>query len=203
MNTPYALPHQYKPYRSLDITREGPNYVIINTISAFLFLIFLVIAVRVTPYFRPDYAGFEFGGFNVWQMLLVFAGMYLIMGVHEAIHALFFWLFSGKFPSYRIRRSVPRTEQPGVYYPRAAFVLVKISGLILISLLAFLVLPLIPLQFVIYYIFLLVGNAAYSAADVWLVAVVLKAPDTVRVEDKGTKVDLYLPEELIPPKAKA
>lgn len=120
----------------------------------------------------------------------------LSLVIHELVHGLFFWLFSGRRPGFGVRGLLLYAAAPeGVYFPRNQYLIVGIAPLLCLTLLGLLLIPIAPAALVPILLFFVWFNVAGSAGDVLVVIWLLSfSADTV-MEDSGTTTIVYGPGE--------
>lgn len=138
------------------------------------------------------------GGFSFSIPAPVFLGLLLstvlVVILHEAVHGLFFWLFTRRKPRFGFKIYYAyAASPPGVYLTRRAYFVVGASPLILLSLAGALLLPLVPLWALPTLYFFLVGNASGSIGDIMVLIWLLRLPAASLVEDHGDAMIAYSP----------
>ncbi len=119
-------------------------------------------------------------------------GMVVTIGLHELVHALFFWLHTRARPVIGLRRFYAFAAAPGWYLPRGHYVLVGLAPLVLLTLLGYLALLLAPPVAAMPLLFGIATNAAGSVGDIAVVLWLWRKPDSALVEDVGDAINLYL-----------
>ncbi len=133
-----ALPASYTLYGDFEPGKFA-KVRLIRTVAAILLAALLrFIFDRIFP-FRDPAAGIAWRSISVLQragllILLIYAWMFL----HECTHALFIWIFSGKWPQIKAARlwGIPvggYNASPGWYYPRNIFIIFVLAPLVLVS----------------------------------------------------------------------
>jgi hypothetical protein len=113
------------------------------------------------------------------------------MVLHEAIHGLFFWVFTRSRPVFGVKLLFAYAGAPDWYIPRNQYSIVGIAPLVMISLVGFLLIPLIPLSTAQILLFGMVMNAAGAVGDIYVCGRVLRLPPDVLVRDTGFVFDVY------------
>jgi len=160
-------------------------------VSGFIF-------VMVLAWLRPDETGSAVGldltsvG-SVLQVVLAFIALYALMIVlHEAIHGLFFWLYTRQRPQFAFKWSYAYAAAPTWYLPREEYLVTAISPFVGISALAVLLMAFAPPAWFLPILVVAAGNASGAIGDLWVVAWLLRQPPTCYAQDKGDAVTLYL-----------
>ncbi|MGB2909933.1 MAG: DUF3267 domain-containing protein [Anaerolineales bacterium] len=125
----------------------------------------------------------------------VIIALALVMFIHELVHSVFYWWFSGKCPTIGIHGLGIYVGAPSeVYFPRNQYLVVGIAPLVLLTLAGLLLVIIVPVVFVPILIFFVAFNAAGAAGDLLTVALLLSySPDTL-MQDNSSGVILYGPE---------
>jgi hypothetical protein len=127
----------------------------------------------------------------LWIISLAAATLIMIV-LHEAVHGIFFWLFSGRFPQFGFKGYYAYAAMPpGVYLQRDRYILTGIAPAVLLTLGGLAMLPVLPAWTLPTLLFFLAGNASGSVGDVLVVVWLLSKPPGVLIEDNGAVMVLY------------
>ena len=192
-----TLPQNYALYKELNHTRQSPAYFGINLLTALLFLFFFQMLSQVALAMREDFAGTAIGGLRGWAVLWVFLLAFVMMFLHEALHMVTFWAFTGVKPTFSVIGLMPRTIVPSLYLPKGTYLLIKATPLVLLTGAYLALLPYLPLSWLLYSLFFVAGNIAYSVSDVWAMLETSKAPRGALVEDVGEYVRIFADKQYI------
>ncbi|MBE0410710.1 MAG: DUF3267 domain-containing protein [Anaerolineales bacterium] len=124
----------------------------------------------------------------------VVIALVLVLILHELVHGLFYWWFSGKSPKFGFQGIFPYAAAPkGVYFFRNHFIIVGIAPLIFLTLIGLPLVLTVPAHLVPILVFFITLNASGSAGDALMVMLFLSySADTV-MEDKDSTVIIYGP----------
>ena len=132
---------------------------------------------------------------GILQVLLVVIGVTAAMIVlHEAVHGVFFWLFTRAVPKFAFKGAYAYAAAPDWYLPKYQYLVTALAPLVLLSLVGvglMLVVP--PGGFVVLLLFL-VTNASGAIGDLWVAGWLLRQPDACYANDHGDAVSLYVEE---------
>ena len=119
----------------------------------------------------------------------------LVMLIHELVHGMFYWRFTGKCPTFGIKGLCVYVAAPSeVYFPRNQYLVVGIAPLVLLTLVGLLLVIIVPVVVVPILILFVAFNAAGAAGDLLMAARLLSySPDTL-MQDNGSGVIVYGPE---------
>jgi fatty acid desaturase len=197
------LPEGYIRLETLDLMQDQERLrqmVVWGTVSLVVLLVlFWWLAARL----RPDalwILGFQGAGFFatggvlfLWLASLVVATLLMIV-LHEAVHGVFFWLFSGKIPLFGFKGFYAYAAlPPGVYLERDRYLLTGIAPLLVLTAAGLALVPFIPALTLPVLLFFLVGNASGSVGDVIVIGWLLSKPPEVLIEDNGAVMTVYGP----------
>jgi hypothetical protein len=164
-----------------------------------IFFLFWWAAVRLRPEAAPvltlQGVGFlEAAGVLLLWVLSLAAATLLMIVLHEAVHGLFFWLFSGRFPQFGFKGYYAFAAMPsGVYLERDRYILTGLAPVILLTLGGLALLPVLPAWTLPTLLFFLAGNASGSVGDVLVIGWLLSKPPEVLIEDNGAVMTVYGP----------
>jgi hypothetical protein len=118
----------------------------------------------------------------------------LVMLIHEVVHGLFYWQFSGKRPTVGIKWMFVYVAAPSdVYFPRNQFLIVGLAPLVLLTLVGLLLMLIVPVVLVSIVILFVALNAAGAAGDLLMVARLLSYSPNTLMQDVDTGVVVYGP----------
>lgn len=120
----------------------------------------------------------------------------LVLIVHELVHGLFYWWFSGKSPKFGFQGIFPYAAAPkGVYFYRNHFIVVGIAPLVLLTLVGLLLMIIVPASLVPILFFFVTFNAAGSAGDLLMLFWLLSYSPETFMEDNDAGLTVYGPEK--------
>ena len=124
----------------------------------------------------------------VLAALIITIGMLVI---HEAIHGLFFWLFTGSRPKFGIGPGYAFAAAPEWYLPRNLYFMIGVAPLILMTLAGLLILAVAPPTWFMSLLVFISFNISGSVGDLAVVIWLMKQPPTCLARDCGHFVTLY------------
>jgi hypothetical protein len=189
------LPDSYRRIWGLDLAQDRTTAVVLNLISLPLFAVAGWLFILVASVLRPDIISLDFIRKLSMRPLVLYLGFFgviaCIMVLHEAIHGLFFWVFTRSRPVFGIKLLFAYAGAPEWYIPRNQYSIVGMAPLVLISIAGFLVIPLTPLFVAQSLLFGMVMNAAGAIGDIYVCFKVLRLPSAVLIRDTGFVFDVY------------
>jgi len=116
----------------------------------------------------------------------------LMMLIHELVHGVFFWRFTGRRPTFGIKGLYVYAAAPSdIYFPRNQYLAVGIAPFVLLTLVGLTLMLIVPVVIVPILILFIAFNAAGAAGDLIMFAWLLSyPPDTLMVygPDKSWKL---------------
>lgn len=194
------LPENYHESGTLDITKDARLVVLLNAaglliVAASGWLFFQAIARQ-----RPEDSVRALQTISIhglWQLFL-FLGLVLVLTafhviLHEAVHGIFFWVFTRSRPHFAFRWAYAYAAAPGWFLPRNAFLVTTLAPLVLISLLGLALIPLLPASALPAAWYVLTMNAGGAAGDILVAIWIARQVPRSLIRDRGDAVTLYVP----------
>ncbi len=196
-----TLPETYTSIGTLDLSRDRRKLVQLNLIAIGLLLasgwLFGVLMSAIRPADSAQLA-FPISGLadalGILLLMLLVTGVMLVL--HEGLHGLFFWRYTGERPLFAMRLSYAFAAAPRWYIPKRKYLVVALAPLVGITLLALGAAFLVPAGWLRGLWMLLVLNTSGAVGDMAVVAWLLRQPESCLARDQGDAVTLYLPENL-------
>lgn len=205
-NTP--LPSGYSKYTTLEPSKS-PKFVI-GAVAAGILLLLVVgwLLVLFANALRPT----ALDGMRLRDLLSsTSAGLSLVIPpalfrnfalaliavtiLHELVHGLFYWLFSGHRPKFGFQGLFPYAAAPsGVYFARNQFLVVGLSPLVLLTAVGLLLMLIVPIGLVPLLLFFVAFNASGAAGDLIMVIQLMTFSSDTLMEDNDSGVSIYGPE---------
>jgi hypothetical protein len=195
------LPEEYGLAQILDLTKNVKLAIGLNLASLGLFLAFGVFFFWLFSLVRPGVV-FE-GAFlttNVFVsdsffvrflvIVLVYLGMIVL---HEAVHGLFFWLYTKDKPAFGFRGVYAYAGTPTWYLSKKPYLIVGLAPLVLISLVGFIVMIFVPSAWAFPILLFITLNASGAVGDIYAFFWILSKPSEVLVQDFGDRMKIYVP----------
>jgi len=115
-----------------------------------------------------------------------------MMLIHELVHGVFFWWFTGRFPTFGIKGLYVYAAAPSdIYFPRNQYLTVGIAPLVLLTLVGLMLMIIVPVVIVPILILFIAFNAAGAAGDLLMFAWLLSYPPDTLMQDNSTSVIVY------------
>jgi hypothetical protein len=182
----------------LDLIKDRKLLLILSVASLGLFLACWVGLAWLLRLLRPDFtasASFELnvpgsGGFLLSLLLLV--GVVLAMVVlHEAIHGVCFWLFTGGGVKFAFKGVYAYAAAPDWYVYKQPYMIVSLAPLVLITVLGLITLVWAPVNWVASLMLLIAMNASGAVGDLYVYFLLTNLSEDTLVQDFGEGMMLF------------
>ena len=200
MRSTKTLPPSYQSIGTLDITQNQRAFLWLNLIGLGLMFVFGWLFIEAIIWLRsPSLASglLEVSIHSIPEALIliveILALTVLYVTAHEAVHGLFFWLFTRSRPVFAFHWTYAYASAPGWYIPRLPFLVTTLAPLVVISLVGLFLFRVIPAAWLLPTWYILMMNAAGAVGDLWVAVWLLRQPETCLAQDKGNAVTLFLP----------
>lgn len=177
-----TLPDGYCPQARLDLSESRMVCIFLATSLLLFFPMAGYFFTQMTEWLRQD--GMTVA-MNLPVGLAMIAGVVIIVLLHEAVHGLFFWHFTGERPVIGMKGIYTYASAPDWFLPRNQLVVVAIAPLVVLSLAGLLLIPLVPAWLLAPLVLAVTVNAAAAVGDVLLLLWLLAQPASSLVKDAG------------------
>lgn len=138
---------------------------------------------------------------QVGQILLAIAGIVGIpfgtIVMHELVHGIAFAAFGGS-PRYGMKFTyllpIAYATAPGDRFSRNDFVVIGLAPLVMIDLIGLMILAIAPHFAWVGWVVVL--NTAGAIGDIWIVALLLRSPPSIQIEDREDGIAIYAPKTI-------
>jgi hypothetical protein len=196
-----TLPANYQKIGTLDVSQNERLLLQLNLVGLLIMGIAGWLIFRFAAWLRPSDLAVAL---NRLQARTPLAAAVLIAAVvilfifhiivHEAIHGVFFWLFTRSRPRFAFRWAYAYAAAPEWYIPRNPFFITTLSPFVLITLAGLLLIALAPPAWVLPTWFVVSMNAGGAVGDLAVGGWLLRLPPTCLAQDRGDAVTLFLPQ---------
>ncbi|MEU4621904.1 DUF3267 domain-containing protein [Actinoplanes sp. NPDC023801] len=118
---------------------------------------------------------------------------FVVLVLHEAVHGLAFWLYTGTRPEFGYRGWYAYAAAPGWYLGRNQYLVVGLAPLVGISVTAIVLVPALPAPLAIVVLFGAALNAASATGDLYLCARIITTPAAAVIEDRHDGITWLVP----------
>jgi len=191
------LPADAKEIGQLDFNENRGMGMILNLVGVGLLFGVGWLLSRSLSYLRPAYLSSEniliiTGMREFWRglLLLVFS-LGLMIVLNEGIRGILLWIVTRQRPKLGFHGFYTYTAAPGWYLPRNTAVAIRLTPLVLITLVGIALIPFVPLNLVPGVLLLVSLNIASAVGDGVTVWWLLRKPRGALVQDDGERVRVY------------
>ncbi|HEX9013998.1 MAG TPA: DUF3267 domain-containing protein, partial [Anaerolineaceae bacterium] len=165
------LPEGYTAAGTLDLKQNLNVLLLLNLVGAGLLVLSGWLMIRAAFWLRPAGAGQgitlqvsdPIGGLKLALAALAILAVMLVL--HEAIHGLFFWIFTRARPVFGAGPGYAYAAAPGWYLPRDQYLMVGLAPLVVITLLGLAALAWVSPGWVMTVIAFVAFNASGAVGD--------------------------------------
>lgn len=194
-----TLPPGYRSIGTLDIRRDLRLLLGLNLLGAVLLVGAGWLFLRALFWLRPLDASAALrleitslgAALLASGILLVILALMLVL--HEAIHGLFFRLFTGDRPVFAFHWAYAYAAAPDWFIPRRQYAVIGLAPLVFITLGGLAAMLIVPAWLLLPLYILLTFNAGGAVGDLWMIGWLLRQPTTCLANDRGDALTLYLP----------
>ena len=196
-----TLPNHYHTIGSLDVSQDQRLLFILNLVGLFVMVIAGWLFFRYAAWLRPaDLARAlqplqDRSLIGVVSLVAAILALFIFhIVVHEAVHGLFFWVFTHSRPRFAFRWAYAYAAAPDWFIPRDLFLITTLAPFVLITLAGLLLIAFAPPAWLLPTWFVITMNAGGAVGDLAVAAWLLRQPPTCLAQDRGDAVTLFLPE---------
>ena len=183
------LPADYTPLFSIDLQRQKKTAVLVYIISAAIAVLLVTLGILAVPEakFFDLSAGY---GVYFLRLLVMLAGLFVYIILHELVHGVFMRLFSKMRVKYGFT-SLYAYAGSDAYFDKSSYIIIALApvvvwGAVLAALCA--ILP--PAWFWTVYI-IQINNFAGAAGDFYVTARFARLPRDILVRDTGVSMTVF------------
>ena len=195
MKSTKHLPEGYFIWKRIDI-KNDPRLMIRLTVASLILaplfgLIFCLIGVWLHPQINSLKVLFSSNISPLGWLIGVIAANVLFIIAHEGIHGFFFWTATHQIPRFGFGGSYAFAAAPDWYIPGRIYFWIGASPLVVISLVGVFAIPVIPFNFLLFWILGLLINAAGSVGDIYVLYVLLRQIGNIMICNLGDLITIY------------
>jgi hypothetical protein len=195
MHSVKALPSDAEEISRIDFKQDRKLLINLNLIGLLVFVFsgwfFWFLASRLAT---AQSAGFtlKIGPLEIVVGLVsVLLVMVVVVTIHEVIHGVFFWIFTGSRPVFAFKGLYAYAAAPGWYIPRWPFLIVGAAPLVFISLIGVALMPYVSFVAVLFLVAALTLNAGGSIGDMYCIGWLLSIRGNLLIQDYGDGIVVY------------
>ena len=196
-----TLPVGYRKIGTLDVSKNEKLLLLLNVMGLVGMVFSGWLFLKIIFWLRPDdtAGAFRFEMHAFFETVLVIAVILALLAfhiiLHEAIHGVFFWLFTRSRPRFAFRWTYAYAAAPDWFIYRNPFLITTLAPLVLISLGGLVVFAVAPPAWLLPTWFVVIMNAGGAVGDLMVAGWLLRQPPGCLAQDCGDAVTLYVPEK--------
>ena len=185
------LPAHYRMVGSIQLKENKKLFILINVFSILISVALFFVGTAIVPlkvffYVDREHYWLRYG------VMLVGAIAYIVL--HEAVHGIFMRLWGcGIKPTFGFG-GVYAWAGSRAYFNRRCYLIIGLAPVVIWGVVLLIVGFLVPHAWFWVIYFIQIVNVSGAAGDFYVTARLMKAPDTLLVQDDGVSMRLYLPE---------
>ncbi len=201
MKPTQSLPNSYRSIGTFDVRNNSQTMVRLNILGFVLFAVSAWFFAVVLNVLRPEEAknglavSFSNLGGILQSVLAVILATGAMIVLHEAVHGIFFWLFTRSIPKFAFKGLYAYAAAPQWYLPKRSYLVVALAPLVVLSLAGMALMLVVPSSWFIILLLFLVINASGAIGDLWVTAWLVRQPNTCYANDLGDAVTLYVQDQ--------
>ena len=125
-----------------------------------------------------------------FQKILFVALLMLVTIIHEFVHGIFFYLFTGEKPLIGFKSIYLFAGSPNWYIKKKYYIVIALSPIILITIFGIATLSIIPTSISYLVVISITINAAGSVGDIWISIKLLNKPPESYIIDNGIALSI-------------
>lgn len=186
-----ALPAGYRAAAEINLAKNPRLALWLNLAG---FGLFFLVAAGLGVFLRavrPEALAGELRLEGLWWAVGLLALVVANLVIHELIHGLFFYLFTGAAPVFALRLTYAYAAAPDWYLPRPPYLVVGLAPLVLIDLACLVLIAIGPTAWALPAAAVAALNTSGAVGDMLIMALVLRAAPGCLVNDRGDGVILF------------
>lgn len=192
-----TLPPGYKEIGYLDFNENRGLAMILNLVGVGLLFGVGWLLSQSLAFLRPAYLSAEnilviTGMREFWRaVLLLVVSLGLMILLNEGLRGALLWIVTRQRPKLGFHGFYTYTTAPGWYLHRNTAIAIRLTPLILITVMGMALVPFVPLNLVPGVLLLVALNIASAVGDVVMVWWLFRKPEKALVQDDGESVRVF------------
>ncbi len=186
-----VLPENYIPLTVIDLEKDKKVFWFVNILSFVIAAVMVVVGVLVVPLdLELDADNFVTG----WLLPLVvlLAGIFAYIVLHEAVHGIFMYAFSRVRPRFGFRL-VFAYAGSSAYFDRIRYIVIALAPVVIWGM-VLLIIDLFSKGIWFWVVYVIqICNVGGAAGDFYVTAKMLRMPKDILVQDTGIQMTVFAP----------
>lgn len=169
----------------------------LNIVGLFLVGFFLWVFIGLLHWLRPEanltlVISFDSPLKTLLQLAAILLVIAVVLTLHEAVHGLFFWVFSRHKPTFGFSLAYAYAAMPGWYFPRNQYLWIGMAPFTLLSFLGVALMAIVPVNILGLLLVALVMNASGAVGDLAVLFWLLGKPRSAFALDQADSIEVYV-----------
>ena len=190
-----TLPEGYMEAEKIDLIRNKKQMLLVNVLAIILALGLLGFGMLIAP---EGHAAFfdlkNHASAAVFKGLALCLGSIVYLIGHEAVHGVFMWHYSHVKPAFGLSFTYAYAGSE-CYFGKKAYLVIALAPFVLWGIGLGIASLLVPAGWFWVVWFIQLMNVSGAAGDLFVFFYMLRKPETILVQDTGTAMTVYLPEQ--------
>lgn len=183
MKTTMQLPERYRMLQTIDLEKNKRQMIIVNVLAVIVALAVLVPVIL----WAPEGAAFAD---DLPEVIVLFAGVLAYVILHEAVHGVCFWAFSGEKPRFGWKSAYAYAASDA-YYPKWPYLTIALAPVVLWGVVLGVLAALLPAQWYWPVQIIQVMNLSGAAGDLYVTWLLCRMPADILVQDAGVAMQVF------------
>ena len=190
-----TLPEDYTEAEKVDLVKNKKQMMLVNGLALLLAVCMIAIGMLIAPEGHAAFFDLKNHALaTAFKCLLTGAGLIVYLIGHEAVHGVFMWHYSHVKPSFGLSFTYAYAGSE-CYFGKKAYLLIALAPLVLWGLALGIASLMVPADWFWALWFIQLMNVSGAAGDLFVFTHMLRKPETILVQDTGTAMTVYLPEQ--------
>lgn len=191
------LPDSHVQCWELDLARNQRAALALNAVAIPLVIFFGWVFMEAASNLRPDIVGrlyvTRLSPYPAVFFLIFLSVVVGTMIIHEAIHGLFFWIFTRSKPIFGLKLLFAYAGAPQWYIPRNQYAVIGLAPITIITIAGFGLIAWMSLPAAQLVLAAVILNASGAVGDLYVTGKVMAQPPDVLVRDNGVGFVMFAP----------
>ena len=186
------LPEGYAEAEKIDLVKNRKQMLLVNGLALLLTVVLVVAGLFLQPdgkLFDLEEKPFR----TAFKCLTIAIGIFAYIAGHEAVHGLFMWHFSHIKPTFGFSFTYAYAGS-NCYFAKNAYLAIALAPVAIWAVLLGVLNVCVPGDWFWVVWAIQIMNISGAAGDFYVFFRMLRAPETVLVQDTGTAMTVYLPQ---------
>lgn len=187
MKATMQLPEGYRLRQTIDLEKNRRQMIIVNVLA----VIVAVVSFVPMAIWEPEGAAFVD---DISEILLLTGGILGYVLLHEAVHGVCFWFFSGERPSFGWKSAYAYAASDA-YYPKGPYLTIALAPVLLWGAVLAVLAAALPTEWYWPLQVIQLMNLSGAAGDLYVTWLLCRMPRGILVQDAGVAMQVFGPSE--------